>query len=65
REGHRERRRVVSHGIRAVGDVDLKNGSLWVRRTISAYVNVVESTKGRHKDRIPLVESHGISPLGR
>ncbi len=55
----------MSHGIRAVGDVDLKNGSLWVRRTISAYVNVVESTKGRHKDRIPLVESHGISPLGR
>jgi len=37
-----------------VGDVDLKNGSLWVRRTVSAYVNVVESTKGRHKDRIPL-----------
>ncbi|MDD5007471.1 MAG: tyrosine-type recombinase/integrase [Syntrophorhabdaceae bacterium] len=37
-----------------IGDIDFKNGSLWVRRTVSAYVNIVESTKGRHKDKIPL-----------
>ena len=35
-------------------DVDIRNGVLHVRRTISAYVNVVESTKGHRKDYVPL-----------
>ena len=37
-----------------VKDIDLKNGTAYIRRTISAYVNVIESTKGKSKKFIPL-----------
>jgi integrase len=37
-----------------VKDIDLKNGTAYIRRTISAYVNVIESTKGKSKKHIPL-----------
>ena len=37
-----------------VKDIDLKNGTAYIRRTISAYINVIESTKGKKKSYIPL-----------
>lgn len=37
-----------------IKDIDFKNGTAYIRRTISAYVNVIESTKGKHRKHIPL-----------